>query len=190
MWEIAIIGATAHRRAATLLLVTVLLAVRPAAAVPLGSSAAAESLVTCEQADDLSGDARAQALARGMAGAEDALAANDRDALAHFAAVCNLGKQMEAAGIGLRQFISLRRLRRELDAALDLAPDDADVLATKGALLLNLPRLFGGDAAEAEALLRRALAAEPDNNTARCYLARALTERGAADEARALLPHC
>jgi len=177
-------------RAVVLLLAAVLLAARPAAAVPVGSSAAAESLATCEHADDLSGDARAQALARGMTLAEVAAAANPNDGLAHFATVCNLGKQMEMAGIGLGQFLSLRRLRRELDAALDLAPGDADVLATKGALLLNLPRLFGGDAAEAETLLRRALVAEPDNNTARCYLGRALNARGAADEARPLLLHC
>lgn len=172
------------------MLIASLLGPGPAVAVPSGSSTAAESLATCEQADSLSGDARTQALARGMILAEGALAASDRDALAHFAAVCNLGKQMEAAGIGLGQLIRLRRLRREIDATLDLAPGDADALATKGALLLHLPALFGGDVAEAEVLLRRALAAEPENGTARCYLARALTARGATAEAQALLPHC
>ena len=176
--------------AARTLLVAVLLGVGPASAVPTGSSAAAESLAVCNQADSLSGAARTQALDRGMALAETALAASDRDALAHFAAVCNLGRQMEAAGIGFSQLIKLHRLRHEIDATLDLVPDDADALATKGALLLNLPALFGGDRAGAEVLLRRALVAEPDNGTARCYLARALTARGATAEAQALLPHC
>jgi hypothetical protein len=183
-------GVRRYGGAAVCMLIASLLGPGPAVAVPSGSSAAAESLATCEQADSLSGDARTQALARGMILAEGALAASDRDALAHFAAVCNLGKQMEAAGIGLGQLIRLRRLRREIDATLDLVPDDADALATKGALLLHLPTLFGGDVAEAEVLLRRALAAEPDNDTARCYLARALTARGATAEAQALLPHC
>jgi Flp pilus assembly protein TadD len=57
-------------------------------------------------------------------------------------------------------------------------------------LLLRLPRWVGGDAAQAEALLRRALISEPDNGTARCYLGKALRARGADDEARALLPNC
>jgi Flp pilus assembly protein TadD len=57
-------------------------------------------------------------------------------------------------------------------------------------LLLRLPRLFGGDPQEAEDLLRRAVAAEPDNGTALCYLGKALDARGATEEARALRSHC
>jgi hypothetical protein len=125
-----------------------------------------------------------------MALAERALAADARDARAHFAAVCNLGKLMEIEGLGIGQLFSLRRLKRELDTALELAPGDADALVAKGALLLNLPRLLGGDVDEAEHVLRRAVAAEPDNDEARCYLAQALTARGAEDEARALAAHC
>lgn len=176
--------------AAALGVVAAVLFARAALAVPAGSRAAADSLATCERADALSGDERVEALARGMALAEGALAADARDGLAHFAMVCNLGKQMEDAGLGLGQVLNLRRLRRELEATLELAPDDADALVAKGALLLQLPRLLGGDAVQAEALLRRALAAEPGNGTVRCYLARALNARGAEDEARALRPHC
>ena len=179
-----------HRRRVASLAALVLLAGRAAVAVPPGSSAAGEALTLCERADDVSGEDRRQALARGMALAENALAANARDALAHYAAVCNLGKQMEAAGIGLGQLLDLQRLRHELDTTLELAPGDADALVAKGALLLRLPRLLGGDAAQAEQLLRRALAAEPGNRTARCYLARALAARGADAAARALRPHC
>jgi hypothetical protein len=176
--------------AAVALLAAIALA-GPAAAVPSGSQVAAESLALCDGADELPADERAAALERGMALADSALAADERDALAHFATVCNLGKQMEAAGLGLGQLFRLRRLRHAMDAAIELAPADADALAAKGALLLRLPRWFGGDATEAEALLRRALISEPDNGTARCYLAKALSARGAADEARALhLPRC
>ena len=147
-------------------------------------------MALCERANGLSGTERVEALAHGMALAESAAAADAHDALAHFATVCNLGKQMEAAGLGLGQLLNLRRLRRELDAALELAPGDADVLGAKGALLLRLPGLFGGDVRQAEVLLRRALAAEPSNATVRCHLAQALTALGAEDQARALLPHC
>jgi hypothetical protein len=183
-------------RSATSLLALValvggLLVARPVAAEPSGSRAAAESLSWCKRADAMSGDERDAALARGMALAEGALAVNERDALAHFATVCNLGKQMQADGLGLSQLVRLRRLRREMDATIELAPADADALAAKGVLLLRLPRWFGGDVAEAEELLRRALVSEPENDTARCYLAQALSARGADDEARAVQPpHC
>jgi hypothetical protein len=166
------------------------LAVGPAAAVPAGSSTARESLTLCERAEGQSGDERAALLERGMALAEAALAADPRDALAHFATVCNLGNQMQTGGLGFGQLLSLPRLRRELDVTLELAPGDADAMVAKGALLLRLPRLFGGDSAAAEDLLRHALAVEPDNGTASCYLAQALIARGAEGEARALGSHC
>lgn len=185
------VASTDHIRRAVLAGLGAALALTGSAvAVPPGSSTASESLALCEEADKLSGEARTWALARGMALAEQALAADEHDGRAHFAVVCNLGKQMEAEGIGFSQLFKLRRLRRSVDAALTAAPDDADALAAKGALLLRLPRWFGGDVAEAERLLRRAVAAEPENNTARCYLSRALKARGAKEEARALQAHC
>jgi Tfp pilus assembly protein PilF len=54
----------------------------------------------------------------------------------------------------------------------------------KGSLLLNLPRLVGGDAVEGERLLRRALAIDPDYLGARLALVEALRARGAVVEAR------
>jgi tetratricopeptide (TPR) repeat protein len=167
-----------------------LLSAGPSGALPKGSETAAQSLSLCERAEKMSGEDRAAALAQGIVLAEKAIAADERDALAHFAIVCNLGKQMEMEGLSFSQLFSLRRVRREVDKTLELAPEDADALAAKGVLLLRLPRWFGGDAKEAEALLRRALRSEPDNGTARCYLAKALQARGADEEARALSPHC
>jgi len=173
-----------------LALVAAMVLAEPGQAVPPGSAVASQSLALCGRADNVTGDERTQALARGMALAEEAVAADPKDALAHFATVCNLGKQMEDSGLGLGQLLSLRRLRREMDTTLELAPNDSDALVAKGAFLLRLPRWFGGDPAQAEQLLRRALAAEPGNDTARCYLGKALQKRGAEEEARALLPHC
>ena len=51
-----------------------------------------------------------------------------------------------------------------------LAPNHAEALAAKGALLIKLPRWLGGDRREAEVWLRRALAVDPANATARAYL--------------------
>jgi len=157
----------------------------PAAAVPPGSSAAAEALAMCHRASELNGDEQAELLARSLDLARAAVQADERDALGHYAMVCVIGKQLENGGSGIGQLIGVYRLRRALDATLELAPNDADTLTAKGALLVRLPRLLGGDPAEAAVLLRRALVAEPDNGTAKCYLAAA--ERGGADTAD---PHC
>jgi len=159
------------------------LAAVPATAVPPGSPAAAEALAVCHRAADLSGDERDELLARSVELAKAAAEANERDALAHYAMICAIGKQLEIGGAGIGQLVGLYRLRRAIDKTLELAPDDADTLTAKGALLVRLPRLLGGDRAEAAVLLRRALVAEPDNGTAKCYLA--VAERGGADD-----PHC
>lgn len=169
-------------RAALPAVAALLFCASSALAYPNGSSTAREALALCQRANELSGDEREEVLARGIELAERAVAADAGDALAHFATVCNLGKQMESGGMGLGQLLKLRRLRRELDTTLEMAPDDPDALVAKGALLLRLPRLLGGDRVEAEKLLRRALAAEPHNGTARCYLAHALEEESSAPE--------
>jgi tetratricopeptide (TPR) repeat protein len=171
----------------TLLLPLTLVLARPVGAEPIGSALAKESLVSCDQAEELSGAAQRAALRRGLQLADQAIAADAHDAKAHFAAFCNLGKRLRVDGVGFSRWTNYRRLRRELDTTLALAPDDPDALAGKGALLLHLPRLLGGDAVEAERLLRRALDIEPDNRAARRYLAEMLEDRGATDQARALL---
>ena len=157
-----------------------------ATAEPPGSPAAKESLVLCSQADELSGNDQRAALASGVHLAERAIAADSRDAKAHFALFCNLGKQIKATGLALSNLVKFRQLRHELDTTLELAPDDADALAAKGAMLLETPRVFGGDPNTGERLLRRALEIEPDNAAAQQYLAAALSERGANDEAQAV----
>ena len=174
------LAAVALQLALAALLVTV------ATAEPPGSPVAKESLVLCSQADELSGNDQRAALARGVRLAEGAIAVDSRDAKAHFALFCNLGKQVKVAGLALSSLFKFQRVRRELDATLALTPDDADGLAAKGAMLLETPRLFGGDSTAAEGLLRRALEIEPDNAAALRFLAAALTERGANDEAQAL----
>ncbi|MBX3028236.1 hypothetical protein KF840_25380 [bacterium] len=149
-------------------------------AVPAGSPESIAALKLCDAVDEMAEADRDAAIARGLAMAEATVAADGRDARGHFALVCYLGKRMERAGISLRQISDLRRLRRELDRTLELAPGDADALLAKGALLLKLPRLLGGDREAAETLLRQALVAEPDNTAARCYLAEAQRAHGAA----------
>ena len=156
------------------------------AADPPGSPTANESLAVCEQAGNASDPAeKRRLLARGIALGEAAVAADERDAKAHFAIFCNLGKQMRLDGIGLATLVSVRRLRREIDRTVELAPDYADALVGKGALLSDLPRVLGGDPAEGERLVRAALRIDPDFIEAHLALARALLARGARAEGRA-----
>lgn len=129
-----------------------------------------ESLTLCTTADQLPANERMPVLARGLDLADAALALDDRSARAHFAVVCNLGKATALAGTGFGSLGAVYRLRREIDATLALAPNHAEALAAKGALLMKLPRWLGGDRREAERWLRRALAIDPSNGTAQAYL--------------------
>ena len=130
------------------------------------------ALALCDEADDLSGDQRQQILMRGLQLAERAVAADPYDAKAHFAVFCNLGKQVQSHGPRPRDVIVVRRLKRELDTALALAPDDPDLLAAKGVLLLALPWFLGGDARQGEELLHATLVKDPDNAVARRYMSK------------------
>jgi tetratricopeptide (TPR) repeat protein len=154
------------------------------AADPPGSRRANKALALCEREAE-SADERRALLARGLALAEQAVAVDDGDAKAHFAVVCNLGKEMELRGASVVNLISLRRLRREIDRTLELAPDYADALLAKGALLWDLPRLLGGDREEGERFMRAALEVDPDYLGAHLTLAKALADRGDHEMARA-----
>lgn len=142
------------------------------------ASVTAESLALCAAADDLAPEQRSAVLAQGLALADAAVAADAQSARAHFAVVCNLGKATGLGGVGFGTLRAVYRLRREMDVTLELAPNDADALAAKGALLARLPRVLGGDAEAAEELLRRALAVDPEHGTARTYLDELLRRRG------------
>jgi hypothetical protein len=160
------------------------LAVTARGADPPGAVASRAALAECESAEAASGAARTERLRRSLEQADAAIAADERDALAHFAAFCALGGLLKDEGIGLATPGRMRRLGREVDRTLQLAPDFADALAGKGALLCHLPRVLGGNAKEGERLLRRALEIDPDYLTPRLELVDVLRARGDAVEAR------
>src|SRR6476660_5021875 len=84
-----------------------------AAADPPGSPRVDEALALCVRVPKAPASEKPALIARGLALAEEAVAANDRDAKAHFALFCNLGKQMELRGVSVRSLVAVRRLRRE-----------------------------------------------------------------------------
>jgi hypothetical protein len=140
-----------------------------------------EALALCEEADHVSVAERVAVLERGLARAEDAVRADARDAAAHFAVFCNLGKRLEMKRRSAGLFAALGelgRLQKEIDTALALAPDYPAALAAKGEMLVELPRLLGGDPQEGERLLRRAVTLDPDDPRTRLMLANILVSPG------------
>ena len=120
---------------------------------------------------------------RGQALAERAVAADDTIAEAHFALFCNMGELMRLDGEKITSVLGLHRLMAELDRTLALDPDHADALGAKGTLLVRLPRLFGGDVARGEELLRLSVRHDPTSVASRLVLARTCEARGARAEA-------
>jgi tetratricopeptide (TPR) repeat protein len=174
----------------TLLTTTILLAAVSSSAEGLSaigpgrSALAREALARCLQVEHLPPADRPAELDHVFALADQAVSADDGDATAHFAVFCALGKHLRLIGVSFGSLRGLRRLRREIDRTLELAPDWVAALIGKGALLLETPRLFGGDPAQGEKLLSRAVALAPENVDAQLYLARALAAEGARDAAR------
>jgi tetratricopeptide (TPR) repeat protein len=176
--------AGAGRRVAPTLLVVALLAGGATAAVPPGTPRSREALALCNRAQDAPAGERPAMLTRSLALADEAVAADDQDALAHFARFCALGEQARLAGASVMNLLKLRPIRQAVDRTLALAPDFAPALLGKGAFLLNVPWPLGGDAAEGERLVRRALAVDPNYFGARLRLAETLADHGKRAEAR------
>ncbi|MBY0278394.1 hypothetical protein K2Z84_23950 [Candidatus Binatia bacterium] len=153
---------------------------------------ARQAVTLCLDAAKTEDDAqRADTLQRGLEQAEQAVAESPNDAKAHFAVFCNLGRKLEDDGASLAGVANVSRLKSEIDRALALEPGFVDAMTAKGAFLVKLPSLLGGDADEGERLLRRAVALAPQHAAARLELAKALEEKGdthaALEEARAVL---
>lgn len=161
---------------------------RPADALPSdppGTPASREALATCHRGQSAADSDAAAILDESLEQADRAIAADDRDAIAHFARFCALGEQARRSGASLSSLVKLWEIRAAVDRTLELAPDYSDALHGKGALLYSVPRLLGGDRAEGERLVRRALEIDPEYVGARLFLAERLAERGDRVEAEA-----
>jgi hypothetical protein len=150
------------------------------------SDVAAQAMQECDRGQEAtSREERQQHFERGEALAARAVTLDDASAAAHFAVVCNLGEMLRIDGEKITSVFALRRLLAELDRTLELDPDHGDAMATKGILLLRLPRMFGGDAKEGERLLREVVKRNDDALSSRIMLAKTCVARGDRDEARA-----
>jgi hypothetical protein len=149
-----------------------------------GSERARAAIASCLRAGaEASEQKRDELLTRGLAEAEAAAKESEQDPKAHFAVFCNLGRKLQSEGASLSAVAQIDRMKREIDRALALEPNFVDALAAKGAMLIQLPSLMGGDEAEGEKLIRRAVELAPDHPAARLELAKALAEKGEEREA-------
>lgn len=145
------------------------------------------ALKVCQQADDLPEDDKLGQLAvldRGVKLAEASVAAHPDDARAQLALSCNLGKELELAGLSWRSLQRLNRLKAVIDTAYHLAPDDPDVIVAKGELLRRTPSVLGGDVHEAELDFRRALSKDREHLQGHLALAHLLADRDDPDASR------
>jgi GTP cyclohydrolase III len=145
---------------------------------------AKQALDECEAGQNAdTREARKEHFERGEALATQAVALDDRNASAHFGIVCNLGELLRIDGEKITSIFELRRLMNEVDRTLRLDPNHVDAMATKGNLLVRLPRVLGGNPAEGERLLREVVQRDDAAVTSRITLAKTCEARGARDEA-------
>jgi tetratricopeptide (TPR) repeat protein len=124
---------------------------------------------------------------KGQVLGEQAVALDDRSADAHFALFCNLGELMRIDGeMSITSVMGFRRMTKELNRTLELAPDHLDALSAKGAFLLRLPSMLGGDREKGEKLLRYVLLKSPQSVNARLSLALSYCDDGRHSEALSL----
>ncbi|MBI4516705.1 MAG: hypothetical protein HY699_12910 [Deltaproteobacteria bacterium] len=149
----------------------------------LAASLAHKSLTLLNQGEDsYEPEAKARFYREGLDLARQAVAADDTNADAHFALFATMGRVMLAEGVTPNP-LSLLKVNRELDRALELNPKHYDALAARGGLYRQLPMLLGGSLAKAERYLLEAIANEPNAVGARIELARTYQDMGQVEKA-------
>lgn len=104
--------------------------------------------------------------------AEKAVALIPDDANAHFVLFAARGRVAQMGGLASAA-LALPSLNAQLDEVLRLDPDHADALASRGGILVKLPRLLGGNTGEGIRYLERANELSPNGAGKRIELAEA-----------------
>lgn len=120
---------------------------------------------------------------RGRALAEKAVELDNQSADAHFALFCSIGERMRANGEVLFSVFEYGRMMEALDQTLLLNPHHLDALSSKGTILIEVPRLLGGNPEKGEAMLRQVIKEAPESINARMVVARSCADRGEHQEA-------
>jgi tetratricopeptide (TPR) repeat protein len=114
---------------------------------------------------------RVAAYERGREAGHRAIALAPRSDRAHLWYAINTGRLAELRGL-VRAAALLSTIREESELVLALNPGNVDGLILAAGLAAEVPRVLGGDRDRAEALFKRALAADPHQTGGRLELAR------------------
>ena len=136
--------------------------------------------------EGVSKQGRIAAYREGFDLAQRAVAADDRNADAHFAIFANHGRLLLEEGTVPNPF-NLVEVNRELDRALQLNPNHVDALIAKGGLYRQLPWMLGGSLKKAEACLTRAIELDPKAVGGRIELAATYRDMGKSERSVPLL---
>ena len=105
---------------------------------------------------------------------------------AHFLHFAARGRLAQMDGLA-RGALQLRSLQRELDLVLELNPNHADALSSRGGMMVKLPYLLGGNVPEGIRMLKRAVELDPQSVGKRLELVEAYHIDEQEDEAQAML---
>ncbi|MBM3219638.1 MAG: tetratricopeptide repeat protein [Candidatus Rokubacteria bacterium] len=149
-----------------------------------------DTLITLSYVYFLVGDVRARtrdeklaAYDRGRQIGERAVELAPRDEEAHLWFAINTGRWGQANGI-LRSLFLLPTVRKEIETILELNPRSVRGRGLAGNVLMEVPRIAGGDRVEAEKQFRRGLEVDPRFTSLRVDLARLLIMKKRYDDAR------
>ena len=167
-----------------LLLLIVLIFPVHALAKPSPQKLSAQALEECNKGRTATErDVRLAHFKQAQALAEQALKLNDKYPDAHYALFCTLGEQLRIDGENLGSIVGFREMMAALDRTLELKPDHLNAISSKGAFLVRLPGILGGDVERGEKMLRMVIQKEPNSINARLNLAKVLADRGNYQEA-------
>src|SRR5262245_19936511 len=174
---------TALRTVAVLAAAAIISRSGVAIATDSASDLTEQAMRECQLGQDAtSHDERKAHFERGESLATKAVELDDKSAPAHFAVVCNLGELLRIDGEKLTSLLLFRRLMSEVDRTLQLDPNHVNAMATKGTLLMRLPRVLGGVPQEGERLLREVVKRDDNAVTSRITLAKSCVGSGKRDE--------
>ncbi|MBZ0270458.1 TRAP transporter TatT component family protein [bacterium] len=123
---------------------------------------------------------------RGVKAAKKAIELNANGKEGHYFYAINLGSKVEVKG-ALTQLPSVRVIKKENERALEIDPNYGPAILVKARFLSDMPGLFGGDDAQAEALFLRAIETAPRFEAAYISYAEFLVKKKRPGDALAVI---
>ena len=127
-----------------------------------------------------------EAWRKGLEYGRRAVEVNPEGKEGHFYYMANMGAIAQLKGT-LTSLWKFRKIKKEMDRTLELAPDWPPILLARAQYLMEMPGIFGGDREEAMRLCQRVIELDPDHLPTYVCVAQLLADEGRYDEAIANL---